>query len=81
MVEAMDESEKERQAKRKEKALDDLINQMAMAMIEENKNIVGKEVADKAKEKIAKAKTKEKGGSDKNEKKENTRRSNSRKSI
>lgn len=81
MVEAMDESEKERQAKRKEKALDDLINQMAMAMIEENKNIVGKEVADKAKEKIAKANTKEKGGSDKNEKKENTRRSNSRKSI
>lgn len=81
IVETMEESEKEKKVRRRENALDDLINQMAMAMIEENKNIVGSEIADKAKEKIANEKNDGKGGNDSNEKAKKTRRSSTRKSV
>lgn len=79
--EAVEERENERKAKEKEAEMDELIRQMASFIIEENEQIIGKEVADKAKEKVnkretatkaktetrAKSKTKEK--EDKNEEK------------
>ena len=51
--EAMEESEKAKKVKQKEEQLDQLINQMAEIIIEENKTLVGEEVASRAKEKLA----------------------------
>lgn len=60
----VEENEKEKRAKRKEKEMNDLIDQLAMSLIDENKNSIGRDVAKKAKEKIKNdsEKTKEKGG-------------------
>lgn len=52
--EAMEESEKERLAREKEAEMDDLIDQMARIIIEENESLVGSEIAEKAKEKVSK---------------------------
>ena len=70
IYEAMEESEEEKRVKAKEKEMDDLINQMAKMIIEENEAIVGKDIAEKAKEKVSKRGrkpkkvTEEKGGKD-----------------
>lgn len=48
----MEESEKQKRAKRKEDELDRLIDQMAMTIIEENKKLLGEEVAEEAIKKV-----------------------------
>lgn len=60
VMEAMADAEKVRKVKEKEDEMDELIKQMAQFIIKENENLVGKEVADKAKEKVRKRKTKAK---------------------
>lgn len=60
VLEATAEREEERKVKQKENEMDDLINEMAKFIIEENQNLIGKEVTDKAKEKIQKRKTRTK---------------------
>ena len=63
VINVMEENEKQRRAKRKEAELDRLIDQMAMALIEENKRAIGEDVAQQAIEKIEnEEKTKEEGG-------------------
>ena len=49
VLETMEISEKEKKAKRKEKLLDDLIQQMAVSLIKENEPFIGKVIADKEK--------------------------------
>lgn len=73
----LEENEKQKRAKRKEEELDKLIDQMAMAVIEENKMSIGEKVADEAIEKIKKDNkkvTKEKGGKKDEQKTKTTRR-------
>jgi len=53
--------------------LDDLIQQMAVSLIKENEPVIGKDIADKAKERLEKEKTQEEGGKE-DEKKTRTRR-------
>ena len=60
VMEAMADAEKVRKVKEKEDEMDELIKQMAQFIIKENENLIGKEVADKAKEKVRKRKTKAK---------------------
>ena len=48
--EAMAESEEQKRAKEKEAKMDDLIKQMAQIIIDENQEIVGSDIAQKAKE-------------------------------
>ena len=61
--EAIDEvrAEKERKIKKKEEQFDELVKQMAEALLEENKKYVGKEVTEKAIKKVNKT---EEGGKD-----------------
>lgn len=61
--EAIDEvrAEKERKIKKKEEQFDELVRQMAEALLEENKKYVGKEVTEKAIKKVNKT---EEGGED-----------------
>ena len=66
-------SEKTRRLQVKEKSFEELVKEMAEKMLKENSNIVGKEVAQEAINKIEK--TKEKGG-EKNEKAEKRTRAN-----
>ena len=54
IYETMEESEEEKRVKAKEKEMDDLIDQMAKMIIEENESIIGKDIAEKAKEKVTK---------------------------
>ena len=77
----VEESEKERRVKQKEAELNDLIDQMAISLIKQNKRSIGDDLADEAVEKIEKekknkkkAKTEEKEGGDKDGKKEKTTR-------
>ena len=72
VLETIETSEKEKRAKKKEDALDELIK--------ENETVIGKEIADKAEEKIKNEKTEEKGGK-KDEKKTRTTTRKSTKSI
>ncbi len=58
--EVLIENEQEREAKRKEKEMDDLIKQMAEIILSENERIIGKDIADKAKTKVRTRKTKPK---------------------
>ena len=77
IFDVIEESEKQKRAKRKEQELDKLIDQMAMALIEENKRSLGEDIADEAIDKIAKSRkkvTKEKGGEDDGKKTKTTRR-------
>jgi len=73
VLETMEISEKEKKAKRKEQLLDDLIQQMAVSLIKENEPVIGKDIADKARERLENEKTKEEGGKE-DEKKTRTRR-------
>ena len=52
VMEVMEERENARKAKQKEEEMDELIRQMARFMIEENESLVGKDIADAAKNKI-----------------------------
>lgn len=79
ILDVMEENEKQKRARREEEELDQLIDQMAMAIIEENKRNLGEEIATQAIEKIEndiENKTKEKGGEEdvKETKKTTTRR-------
>ncbi len=55
--EAMAESEEQKRAKEKEAKMDDLIKQMAQIIIDENQEIVGSDIAEKAKEKVKRKRT------------------------
>lgn len=76
LLEAAQESEKEREVRRKERDLQDLIGRMAKMIIDENEQLVGEETAQRAKEKIDEetAKNKRKGGKANEEKETTTRR-------
>ena len=52
IYDVVEENEKQRRAKRKEEELNKLIDQMAKALIEENKRSIGQDVAEEAIEKI-----------------------------
>lgn len=65
IMDVREENEKQRKVREKEENLDKLINQMAEMIIEENKELIGEKIADKAKEKI----TQKKRRSKKNEEK------------
>lgn len=52
LTEAMGDREEERRVKQKEAEMDDLIRQMAKIIIEENEEMVGKDLSDRAKKKI-----------------------------
>ena len=73
VLETMEISEKEKKAKRKEQLLDELIDKMAVSLIKENEPVIGKDIADKARERLEKEKTKEAGGKE-DEKTTRTRR-------
>ena len=77
VYDVMEENEKQRRVKQKEDELDRLIDQMAKALIEENKRSVGADVAEAAIEKIdndSKKRTKEKEGGEEDGKKTKTTR-------
>lgn len=81
----IEENEKQKAVKRKEKELEDLIDQMAMAIIDDNKSSVGSDVADRAIEKIAvergKRKTKDKEEKEDGQETKKTTRRKSTKSV
>ena len=78
VYDVIEENQKQKRVKQKEAELDKLIDQMAKALIEENKRSLGNDVAESAVEKIdndSKKKTKEKeGGEDDGKKTKTTRR-------
>lgn len=83
IYDVVEENEKQRRAKRKEEELNKLIDQMAKALIEENKRSIGQDVAEEAIEKIdkdsKKKETKEEKGGDKDgEETKTTRRKSTR---
>ena len=57
-------SELERQIEEKEYSMDDLISKMAKIIIEENEQYIGKDVKDKAIDKVEQENTKEGGRTD-----------------
>lgn len=54
-------SDKQKALEKKQDSMEDLIDQMAKMIIEQNKNIVGKEIAQNAIEKVNQDKAKRKG--------------------
>ena len=78
VYDVIEENQKQKRVKQKEAELDKLIDQMAKALIEENKRSLGNDAAESAVEKIdndSKKKTKEKeGGEDEGKKTKTTRR-------
>ena len=52
VMEVMEERENAKKVKQKEAEMDELIRQMASYMIEENESLIGKDVAESAKNKI-----------------------------
>ena len=80
IYDVIEENQKQKRVKQKEAELDKLIDQMAVALIEENKRALGNEVADAAIEKIEseskkkKTKTEEEGGKEDGKKAKTTRR-------
>ena len=83
VFDAVEESQKQKRARKKEEDLDKLIDQMAMALIEENKRSIGEDIANSAIEKIEKdsQKTKEEEGGEEDGKKTKTTRRKSTKSV
>lgn len=80
----VEENQKQKRVKQREAELDRLIDQMAMALIEENKKSLGKDIADAAINKIendSKKETKEKEGGEENGKKTKTTRRRTTKSV
>lgn len=81
---AIEENEKQKQAKNKEKEMDKLIDEFAKILIEDNKKAIGEDVKNIAIEKIdkqSKEKTKEEGGEENEPKTKTTRRRKTTKSI
>lgn len=72
LLEAAEETEKEKEVRKKEQDMQVLINKMAKMFIDENEQLVGTEVAKKAKDKIEEE-NKSEGGIE-NEEKQTTRR-------
>ena len=75
VLEVIEENEKQKKIKEREKEIDDLISEMAKVIIKENQEYLGKDVTEKAKKKIEdksktlkNKKTKEKEEKQKNEK-------------
>lgn len=64
VFDASNENAKEKEIKEKERKIDQLINDMAKMIIEENEKFLGTEVTEKAKEKIDKTEDKEEGGNE-----------------
>ncbi len=84
VYDVIEENQKQKRVKQKEAELDKLIDQMAKALIEENKRSLGKDVAESAIEKIdndSKKKTKEKEGGEEDGKKTKTTRRRVTKSV
>lgn len=73
MYDVIEESQKQRLVKQKEKELDELIDQMAMMIIRDNEQDLGKDLTKKAIQKID-TKTKEEGGEEDGKKTKSTRR-------
>lgn len=73
IYDVIEENERQKRVRRKEEALDRLIDQVAMQLIEENKRAVGEDIANAAIEKIEKE-TKEEGGEKDVKKTKTTRR-------
>ena len=73
VFDAVEETEKEKAIKEKEKKIDKLIDDMAKMIIEQNEEFLGKEVSDKAKEKIDIDKEEAKEGAEVNDKKTKTK--------
>lgn len=71
VFDVIEESEKQKRAKRKEDELDRLIDQMAMSIIEENKQILGEEITEGAIKKVKSSKKKKDVKQEKKEKSEN----------
>ena len=74
LEEVAEETQKEREAKQKEQDMQELINKMAKMLLDENRELVGAEMAEKAKDKIDKEENKGKGGNKNEEKQSKTRR-------
>lgn len=72
LEEAVEETEKEREVRKKEQDLQSLINKMAKMIIDENEQLVGTEIAEKAKNKIDEE-DKGKGGEENEEEQKATR--------
>lgn len=70
---AVEETEKEKAIKEKEKKIDKLIDDMAKMIIEQNEGFLGKEVSDKAKEEIDSNYGETKEGGEENDKKAKTK--------
>ena len=84
IMNVIEENQKQRRIKQKEAELDELIDQMAMALIEENKKSLGEDLANSAIDKIEsdnKKKTKEKEGGEEDGKKTKTTRRKTTKSV
>lgn len=84
VYDVIEENQKQKRVKQKEAELDKLIDQMAKALIEENKRSLGNDVAESAIEKIdndSKKKTKEKEGGEEDGKKTKTTRRRVTKSV
>lgn len=73
LEEVAEETEKQKQAKQKEAEMQTLISKMAKMLIDENEQLVGQEIAEKAKEKIDQE-NKRKGGTENEEKQTKTTR-------
>jgi len=80
IVDILEENSKKKKVKTKEEQLDELIDQMAMELIEENKKSIGEDVAEEAKKRIKKGETKEKGGQEDGKKTKTTRKRRTTKS-
>ncbi len=79
LEEAAEETEKEREVRKKEQDLQSLINKMAKMLIDENEQLVGTEIAKKAKSKIDEE-DKGKGGEE-NEKEQKATRGRRKKKV
>ena len=74
LLEVAEETEKQRSVREKEENIDQLINEMAKIMIDENKDFVGDEAARKAKEKIDEENQRKGGENDEKKQKTTSRR-------
>lgn len=78
LAEVAEETEKEREVRKKEQDLEELIGKMAKMLLDENKQLVGMEMAEKAKKKIDEE-NEGKGGEDHEEKQKTTKRGRKKK--
>ena len=74
LLEVAEETQKQKEVREKEEDIDKLINEMAKIMIDENKDFVGEEAAERAKEKIDEENQRKGGKEDEKKQKTTTRR-------